>query len=541
VRGRGTLMAGCIFALLSGAPAAEAARICVKAPAGPAPPGPACASTHTTVSDAFIAAGGSEGRDDVVIGEGVFLGGSASSPVDVLGQGSDTTLVGPNGDNQTVLSVLGTGALGTVTSLDVAIPAGSGNNGILAFDASDVTVSASDSSPSATGISAIGTVNGSEVDLESAWSSTGVRLGFGPGNVFGDTDGALEDSTVVAQTGVAGLGHVRRSTIEGNQAVVGGPDGGALPDASLHIASSAIIGKFGGVAVTAEGIAVSVRNTTVANTEGGGGTAFVVRGKPAPDGGGRLDIASTAARGFGTTIRRFGLAEAPADAAVSYSSVNLQPSAIEQFGNGTLTQGPGNIGVPDARFVDFANGDFRLLPGSPLIDAGDPAPLTPEESATDLGGAPRVDGPRRDIGAHEAASADPVVIVPPPAAGNPTALPRLQILTRTARLDRRGRLRVRLRCLAPGPTCKGRLSARSSRKVRLRRGARKRRLALGRSRAFTIAAGATRTVTLPSARRTRRFIAAKGRLGLRMSATVQGLPRPVTRALSVNRAKKKRR
>jgi hypothetical protein len=58
-------------------------------------------------------------------------------------------------------------------------------------------------------------------------------------------------------------------------------------------------------------------------------------------------------------------------------------------------------------FVDAAAHDFRLAPGSALIDAGDPAAAGPTEPATDLDGNPRrMNGdpdciPQQDIGAYE--------------------------------------------------------------------------------------------------------------------------------------------
>ena len=86
------------------------------------------------------------------------------------------------------------------------------------------------------------------------------------------------------------------------------------------------------------------------------------------------------------------------------------PRYSDYDASGNVTGGAGasiargdvsNVG--DAGFVDAAGGDFHLLPGSPLLDAGNPA--TPQ--ALDLDGNPLVadgDGDgiaRRDLGAFE--------------------------------------------------------------------------------------------------------------------------------------------
>lgn len=62
--------------------------------------------------------------------------------------------------------------------------------------------------------------------------------------------------------------------------------------------------------------------------------------------------------------------------------------------------GTGNIDA-DPLFVDPANGNFRLQPGSPSINTGDPGSTTANVSATDLAGNPRIDNNRIDMGAYE--------------------------------------------------------------------------------------------------------------------------------------------
>ncbi|HEY3266492.1 MAG TPA: right-handed parallel beta-helix repeat-containing protein [Armatimonadota bacterium] len=61
----------------------------------------------------------------------------------------------------------------------------------------------------------------------------------------------------------------------------------------------------------------------------------------------------------------------------------------------------GNISA-DPRFVNRAGGAYRLMAGSPCIDAGADAAITPDE--TDLDGHPRRAGAHVDMGAYEAGS-----------------------------------------------------------------------------------------------------------------------------------------
>lgn len=57
----------------------------------------------------------------------------------------------------------------------------------------------------------------------------------------------------------------------------------------------------------------------------------------------------------------------------------------------------------DPVLPDAASGDFHLGAGSPAVDAGDPA-FSPAVGELDLDGAPRVNGPRVDMGVDEATS-----------------------------------------------------------------------------------------------------------------------------------------
>ena len=67
-------------------------------------------------------------------------------------------------------------------------------------------------------------------------------------------------------------------------------------------------------------------------------------------------------------------------------------------GPGAISAGQGNLSDP----APLLDASAAPLPGSPLIEAGDPAPPEAGDSATDVAGAPRIAGVRRDIGAFEA-------------------------------------------------------------------------------------------------------------------------------------------
>jgi cysteine-rich repeat protein len=63
--------------------------------------------------------------------------------------------------------------------------------------------------------------------------------------------------------------------------------------------------------------------------------------------------------------------------------------------------------VADPLFADAAAGDFHVGASSPAVNAGDPA-FVPDAGETDLDGAPRVSGPRVDIGVDEITCGDGV-------------------------------------------------------------------------------------------------------------------------------------
>jgi hypothetical protein len=131
-----------------------------------------------------------------------------------------------------------------------------------------------------------------------------------------------------------------------------------------------------------------------------------------------VDVRNTIVRDVVKSFQRFGTSfmanTGTANLSIHYT--DYDPGAAEQSGAGAgpNLMDPTNPNV-DPQFVDKPTGDLRLVGGSPLIDAGDPAALALDEPATDSGGNARVvdgngDGTaRRDIGAFEYQRRAPVV------------------------------------------------------------------------------------------------------------------------------------
>ncbi len=113
------------------------------------------------------------------------------------------------------------------------------------------------------------------------------------------------------------------------------------------------------------------------------------------------------------------LAPTPPILSISYTDIDadsIDPCDVATWGPGNIDIDPCFVnpgywdtnGTPDDMNDDsYMLGDYRLLPDSVCIDAGDPN-FIPEPSETDLAGNPRVINSRIDMGAYE--YAQPVVI-----------------------------------------------------------------------------------------------------------------------------------
>jgi PKD repeat protein len=108
---------------------------------------------------------------------------------------------------------------------------------------------------------------------------------------------------------------------------------------------------------------------------------------------------SVYAEGSGTT----------ASLSADYSSFDMLTSRKKAGAGATSSLVAEHLLSTMPAFVSPLTGDFRLAPGSPLIDAGTPGELGLGELATDLGGNPRIVHGRRDVGPYEYQWRGPVI------------------------------------------------------------------------------------------------------------------------------------
>jgi hypothetical protein len=115
-----------------------------------------------------------------------------------------------------------------------------------------------------------------------------------------------------------------------------------------------------------------------------------------------VDVRNAIASGDGADIQAQGGLEGETKLEAASSNFDV----VQQLVSSTVVEGPGNQTSPPI-FVNAGAGDYREAPGSPTIDAGVPDPLS---EPYDLDGNPRTVGPAPDIGAYE-------YVPPPPPVG----------------------------------------------------------------------------------------------------------------------------
>lgn len=233
------------------------------------------------------------------------------------------------------------------------------------------------------------------------------KLG-GPGPTFGMIVGSstVRRSTLSGRTGILSHGNaeIERSRLTG-------VEHGLFALGSLTTIGESLVEMTGpkGAAIRAETMdgnetSVAGRSLTVIASDGLDTAGLAVTTSPKPAYNAHVSLANSVIRGGGTSMSAYGSAGGVATIDAFYSDYSRGPGAA--VGNAKINEA--NVtNVGDAGFVNAAAGDYRLAPGSPLIDAGDPGTLAGLDLA---GNALIADGngdgiARRDIGAYELAPA----------------------------------------------------------------------------------------------------------------------------------------
>jgi hypothetical protein len=414
------------FALAVGATSAVAGTYCVQDSACVAAGG----SAELTIAAAVAAARGTAGLDQIKIGPGTFVedGIDASTAVEIAGEGVGRTVIASTGGPGITALWLRDSA-SSVSDLTIALPTGNQHGLITTGTARRVAVTAPEGM---TGTGVTLAQSGSFLDgsvrlpLVATWGVVSTNLSnavsvkrstiaasIGIWNV--DT---VQHVHVTAVNGIVAAAYdppVVKVTVDDALVELPGPYGDALQvriaDSSVPKSATLIarhVTAIGNGGYDSTGIAVSAdRNGSVPGTS----TASVI-------------ASDVILRGFVTNLERIAVGGSdPAHTGVADITIdhsNFDPtkqwsSDWNPIGggraSGTINVGPHNLNV-DPLFRDPADGDFSLMPDSPLIDRGSLDPLVAEEPTTDLAGNPRVidgDGDAvaiADMGAFE--------YVPPP-------------------------------------------------------------------------------------------------------------------------------
>ena len=401
---------------------ASAANFCVQGPcpSGATPEASSVRRDHRR-RDAIV----SPGRDRIEIGPGTprdatNAGVGAGNPVDIVGAGQTATiLVGSTTQQPPVLTVNEPSS--TVSNLTLRLGSGNDRNGLSLNGASATRVTADGAPGAVTGSTGISVAEGATLRASrSLLPNVTPNIAVSITANVGETT-TLEDVEAAGYLGVnaspAGTVNVRRVYVHDTSQGVRAGETGTVNVSSSLIRVYAAFSRALSVS-TSLGISpvLNARHVTAV----GDGSADSHGADAAAGVAGRIatiNVRDSTLQGFANALFR-NASDGTANLSVAYS--NYPAASVSSTNTGAararVTTGAGNLDT-NPLFTNAAAGNFRLLPASPLIEAGDPAPLGPTDSATDLAGRARIADAdangtaRSDMGAYERPA--PVVATTP--------------------------------------------------------------------------------------------------------------------------------
>jgi len=395
---------------------AHAAVYCVNAPG--------CSGTNEPdLQSALNAAMGSTGEADTVhvgdpgpprpAGYGFTDGGIPANQLSIVGAGPAQTVLTSSNSGSTVLFVQGPGS--TISDLTVELPAASATGISTSGSLANVNVTSLDSgSNSQTIANFTGTGNehwiGGTATLPSgSGSHGGIFSNMGGGSLDLENLSIRADSEGLVSTAGDNI-TLRRVSLISTLGLIA--QGAQMTVDDLAFRASGPPGLFLIASPSGTHDATADANHVTAFGDGSSNSMGLL----ATASGGHsasVNVRNSIMRNFMFLVNRSASGSGSvANVTASYSDIALVHKLDNNSsgGTGSVTAGPGMVDT-DPQLTNPTVGDFGLQPGSPVIDAGDPAGLLPGDSVTDVLGAPRISNGRQDMGATEFQFVPPT---PPP-------------------------------------------------------------------------------------------------------------------------------
>lgn len=441
--------------------------ICVGNPAGP------CNENAASISAAIIAADANNVDDTILVGAGTYndgpyaLDGSIHA-VTLKGAGQDATFLTLPAAASSNVYVLSYQAAVQDLTITMAAATSKNDTGLYLVNSTAVAVR----------VDGAGTQNALGMNAKySAVSMSAVQMSTDSGSYgfFSRGGTTVTDSTIIGEGAFVHSGAstdtVSRVTIKAEYTGIGTDDGTVTVDDALID-----LGASQGTGLAAMNLnpnpspkAILANHVTIVGGAAGSTGAYAYAANPNALQVSTVQLTNSVIRGPATDLVAIagnnGAQGGPSTATIStsYSSWSTKSETAMANGTASVVVGPGNLNV-DPAFANAAGGDYRLTPGSPVIDHGDPAGPGP---TLDLDGKARVvDGDSngtsiRDMGAYELSSAAAPDTAAPDTTAPDTTAPDTTITSKPAKVLTKGRVRFRVSSNEAGVTFRCKLDDRA--------------------------------------------------------------------------------